>query len=352
MQKLGSTIRKRENPLEDGEKDISKKKEEPIEIAPDIMFVLSKYIAGPSNKYLNLKKWREPDTAKDLKIITPCFFRDTIDLPRNLRSISIKNSCLIDMGCFEGLMLEKLELENILSFEIAYLEKFALQSLILKNMSIEYEVLEKLVGILSPKIFDVISVRFREFSSDSVRNHFYTRLENTEIYSLRSEDSFFRPEHFFSVIRRRSIKRFCYKQGGSVVKYRALGFGYSYFMVRRFDLSPFFDSSWLDVDVLSTDRNSLVLSSIRPENTRTQFFWIENTTITSQIAKSLPKLKSLYIRDCVFEERNFYELIRTQKESLRYISFTGVDLPFDGIQYIQSTIKNCKVSFNSVTLNS
>lgn len=304
------------------------------------------------NRYVNLKRDREVNIAKDLKVVAPCFFADSMELPRNLKVISIKNSCLIDIGCFEGLVLERLEFENVLSFEISLLERFSLRSLVLKDTSIDSETLEKMITILSPKTLDLLSVRFKDPSRDAGRIQLYTAIEQSEICSLRVEDGFMPIDRFFMIIRHRDIKKFSYKHGDSLVKCRALGRGYSYFVVRKLDLARFFDVAWLDVDILSVDANPLVLSNINPDNTRTKFLWIEGVTITTHLVNRLPRLTSVYVKECIFEGRSFYGLISTQKGTLKYISFTGVDVPFDGMQYILSSIKRCKVAFNSITLNS
>jgi len=353
MQRLSSTPRNKENtPNGDESKAKEAERIDPVEITPELLFLLSRYETGISNRYVSSKKESDSNLAKDLKIAAPCFFADTVELPRNLKVISIKNSCLIDIGCFEGLSLQKLEFENVLSFEISHLDRFSLQSLVLKDLSVNTERLQKMIEILSPKTLDLIDVRLRDPNNDVGRNKVYSAIEQSGICSLRVEDGFMPIDHFFSIVRYRNIKRFSYKHEDSLVKCRALGRGYSYFVVRKLDLTPFFDISWLDVDILSVDANPLVLSSIRPETTRTKFLWIENAKITMSLVTRLPKLTSIYVKGCVFEARSFYGLISTQRKALRYISFNIVDVPFDGMQYILGNIKECKVAFNSITLNS
>lgn len=349
MQRLSSIARNKENSPGAQEREAaspmqSERSDACLEITHDILFLISNF----TNKLTGDR--RKPDSSLDLQILTPHVFSHDFGLNKNLRNVSIRNSCLVKLRCFEGLKISRLEFEKASVFEFDRLEDVNVSHLVLKDISTDFETLSKLLCSLSPRSLDLVNVQLTGPRHPRCAAALYSEILRSRICSLGVENSFMPADRFFEIVQKKDMKKFYYRSLNSMVKYRALGQSFSYFAVREMDLSGFFDLSWLSVDVLSTDCNNAVLDNIWHAGSRVRFQWLENCKINASTIKKLPKLSSLYINRCVFEGMGFYELINSQKHSLRYISVENTDLPFDGAHYILQSTKDCRVVLNSIIM--
>lgn len=340
MQRLDSVFRNRKNTP----KNQPKEPEDKPEIHQDIHFLIN----GLFNKTgLNSGKPRSISNdpryllLNNIRILSSDFSFNKI-----LRVVAIQNISMVNLSSFNGLFLNQLVFENIAHFQTGILKDFNLISLTFKKLAIGLDILRILISLSSPLELNLISVqRLMTHSSDEFKLH--ATMAHSRIASLTIENSFIQLDHFLTVISRKNLQKFNYKNLNSIIRFRTLGRYFSYFMVKEIDISRYFTRSWLGVDVLRTDSNSIVLANLSQENSKIKFLWLENSRIPLNLIKRLPRLVSIYLNDCSFEDLGFYELINKQKETLRYISFDDVNVPFDGLEYIYKNTTDCKVFFNT-----
>ncbi|ELA42753.1 uncharacterized protein VICG_00068 [Vittaforma corneae ATCC 50505] len=352
MQRLSSVVRNKENTsnVEENTSTRSTPNKAPdirLEINQDVLFLISRLVQGFTSKRRNHET---SSNSQDLQIATPYLFSYDFGLNKNIRTATVKGSCLVKLKCFEGLKINKLKFEKISAFEVDRLENFNVTHLVLKDTNINIGILNKLICTLSPLSLDLINVQLVDKKHSRYEIELYSMIFKSKICCLGIENSFMPIDYFFKIVHKKSMKKFYYKNLNSMVKYCALGRSFSYFMVREIDLSGVFDPSWLSVEILSTDYNSVVLDNIQQIGSRIKFQWLENCTISTSMVKKFPRLSSIYFSKCIFEGISFYELINSQKHTLKYISLDNTDLPFDGVQYISQCIKECKVVFNSIAI--
>jgi hypothetical protein len=353
MQRLSSISRAKENQQNNEEKGNKNSKEsskhiDSLKIPAEVVFLISRF----NNKikssvkagFMTTKKCK---TKNDLNIESP--YRFTYDFYRNKRMncVTVKNSCLIDLQYFKGVNIERLEFENITNFDICRIENAHISTLVLKGIKISLSDLNKLIFEISPSGLELINVSVTDQMCTGKNAEFIKTLYKLDLWFLNIEDSFLSAGCFFEIVHRKDIKKFQYKKGSSVVKYRNVGPTPSYLVVRCFEFFEYLNQDWLFVDMLSIDSIS-ILNKIDQNNHNLKYLWLEDTVLNTSSIRKLPKLSSIYLKKCVFENLGFYELINTQKYTLEYISIDGTDIPFDAVQYINDNIKKCEVFYNSI----
>ncbi|KAM0681535.1 hypothetical protein GINT2_000048 [Glugoides intestinalis] len=351
MQRLSSVNRKKEPIIEEAQSLANF----PLQINNNILFLISRLI-GKRCFLNNCLSRAEHESIKkataELQIKTPYLVSHDFIPHNKLKSICIKGSHMVQVSCFEGLHLSRLEFDNISNFDIAILSCFDVTSLTFRNSTIHGEKLGKLIEVLAPKALHFDNVHTIKTENAYMETKVYSSIISAEIQCLSAENSFFTEEQFFSIVLRKSLKKFCFINKNSFVKHRSLGQYFSYFVLRNFDISRYLlkNLNWISVDILSIDNNNAVINNICHLNRRLQFLCLDNVCIDSNLVKRLPKLTSVHLNRCTFEGMSFYDFITLQKNSLRYISVMNVDLPLDSISYIHYHNKNCKVKINSTSL--
>lgn len=348
MQRLSSINRKKEPIIEETKSlvDLS------LQISTDVLFLISRLIGKRvflKHDASRVKEDISKEITTELQVKTPYLFSHDFIPHNRLKSICIKGSRMVQISCFEGLNLSRLEFDNISDFDIAILRCFGLTSLSFRNSTIHGEKLGKVIEVLAPKALSLDKVQTIKTENAHMETKVYTSIICSEIQSLTVKDSLFTEEQFFSIVIRKCLKKFCFIKNSALVKHRSLGQYFSYFVLRKFDISKYLfkNPNWISVDILSTDNNSIVINNLCQLNRRLEFLCLDNVNIDSSLVKKLPKLTSVHLNRCTFEGMCFYDFIILQKDSLRYISFMNVDLPLDSITYIHYHNKSCKVKVNS-----
>lgn len=346
MQRLGSINRNKENK----KNDIKESTQYNLEINNDLLFLISRiinhsvYIDSMSRSSRASSQRKQ---EKSLEIRTAYAIHYDFKRNRKSRCIILRDSMRLRIEDLDGLSLEKLELDNIADFELGFLKDFKLSTLIVKNTSISPEKFGLLIKTLSPKNLVMKNIQKPTNKDGEREDLFYRQIIDSSIQSLEVENCFVSEEHFFDIVNKKSLKKFKYQRRESIVKYRCLGPQFSYFLFRNFDITRQVNNNidWLSVEILSID-NSLVLTESVYNKNRIKFLCLESIKIDSNLARTLPKLVSLFLNKCTFASMGFYELINAQKNTLRYISFTSADIPLDGLNYIHKNIPSCKIMVN------
>lgn len=346
MQKLSSIVKNREN-QNNGDDNNKRPRENTkilVGIHPEIVFLISRF------KFNNYEKYLAVNKAKDITFCAPNRFSYDFTFYKKIRSINIKQSCLVNLNYFEGLEIKNLEFDKINTFEITNLKNIKVYKLSLRNINISLKNITNLIKIFSPKLLELSNIQLLDQKCIRQELKFYKMLLNLNLYDFQVENCFISSDRFFDFVCKKNIQKFKYEFNNTIVKYRNIGVGFSYFIVKNFQFSKFFNPLWLFVEIISTDFNKLILNNINKNNKRIKFLCLENIKLDTITIRSFPKLSSIYINNCDFENLSFYEFINSQKETLKFISFSNCNIPLDGISYIFQSINDCKVVNNSINI--
>ena len=253
MQRVSSIVKERENQENSENKTINtiETTNNLIEISPEILFLLSRYTNGLINNRLYAGKNSNAKNPKNIRFCIPNRFSHDFGITKNIESLIIKSSCLVNLSYLEGLNIKKLEFEKIIAFEITNLQHINVLGLTLKNINITLDTLGKLISTLMPFSLELINIQLTDQTHSHQQIEFYKMILKSNIHDFHVENSFIPVDRFFEIINKKQINKFKYESNASIIKYRNMGCSFSYLMVRNLDLSKFYNPSWISVEILS-----------------------------------------------------------------------------------------------------